>query len=105
MKLTKFGFRLNLLRFSSVLSLFGIVTSLLMIIVGFAVIVMINSGSTFVSVNGQIIIIVMGLVIFLNIPYLVIWIVIKIKTSKRHISGVERIVKIYCYAIGFIETK
>jgi len=105
MKLTKFGFRLNLLRFSSVLSLFGIVTSLLMIILGFAVIVMINSGSTFVSVNGQIIIIVMGLVIFLNIPYLVIWIVIKIKTSKRHISGVERIVKIYCYAIGFIETK
>ena len=105
MKLTKYGFRLNLLRFSSFLSLFGILTSLLMIIVGFAIIVMINSGSRLSSDYGPIIIIVIGLFIILNIPYLVIWTLIKIRTRKRHISGLERIVKIYCYVFGFLETK
>lgn len=78
-----------------------------MIIVGFAILVMINTGSRFFSNHDIIIIamIVMVPVIILNIPYLIIWTLIKTKTNKRQISGIAITAKVYCYAFGFLETK
>ena len=44
-----------------------------------------------------------GVLIFLMIPYLIMWILLKIKSSKQNIPGIERIGKVYSYVSGTLE--
>ena len=44
-----------------------------------------------------------GVIIIIMIPYLVMWILLKIKTSKQDIPGMEKIGKVYSYVSGSLE--
>ena len=102
MKLTRFGFRLNLIGFSSFLSVLGIVISLLGIIGGIVVIVIVSD--TLLDPTLKIIIIsIWSILLLLSIPYLVMWVFLKINTNKRDIKVIETIARIYCYVIGALE--
>ena len=146
MKLTKYGFRLQFIGFSSVLSALGIIVSVLGTIVAIIAIfkgqqlqkpdhwiksiyddylliqnrtelglsdifsvsvlrelrdfrVLLDSLHTYVvtwSVSG-------GLLLFFMIPYLIMWILLKIKTSKQDIPGIEKIGTVYSYVSGSLE--
>ena len=106
MKLTKYGFNLTLFGASSFLSVLGIVVSIIGVIASIAFFVL---GSivtvkykterdyrTLLYVTGAVILI-------LVIPYLIMWILLKIKTSKQDVPGIERIGKIYSYVSGSLE--
>ena len=95
-QLTRFGFRLKLIGFSTFLSWLGIVTSLLVIVGGITVL------SIFFSYLQSIIIIPV-VFISLLIPYLVMWIFLNKKTNRRKINGIETLAKIYGYVIGTLE--
>ena len=41
--------------------------------------------------------------IILNIIYLVMWTLLKMKTSNRNINDIERVTKVYCYVIASLE--
>ena len=140
MKLTKYGFRLQFIGFSSVLSALGIIVSILGTIVAIIAIfkgqqlqkpdnwiksrydyllrqnrtelglsdihrelrelrVLLDGLHTYVvtwSVSG-------GLLLFFMIPYLIMWILLKIKTSKQDIPGIEKIGTVYSYVSGSLE--
>ena len=101
MKLSKYGFRLDLLGFSSFLSVLGIVVSIIGIIGGIALFVVGSqfTGSTlkpFCMVFG-------GVLLILMIPYTIMWILLKIKTNKQDIPGIEKIGKVYSYVSGSLE--
>ena len=118
MKLTKYGFRLQFIGFSSVLSGLGIIVSILGIIEGILAIVTTRSQgfkfneqleqenfghsdsilNKYVLLNGY-----GGLLIFLNIPYLIMWILLKIKTTKKDIPGIEKIGSVYSCVSGSLE--
>ena len=97
LKLTKFGFHLNLLGASFSLSVLGIIVSIIGIIgsiicfVLALVVAMDNVGT--ISIGAFIIM----------IPYLAMWILLKIKTNKKDIPGIERIGKVYSYVSGSLE--
>ena len=101
-KLTKYGFRFNLLRSSSFLSVLGIVVSIIGIIgsIGcFLVISKFGSGRSdhgLTVIHGAVLLILM-------ISYLAMWILLKIKTSKQDIFGIEMIGKVYSYVSGVLE--
>ena len=44
-----------------------------------------------------------GVLLILAIPYLAMWILLKIKTSKQDIPGIEKIGKVYSYVSGSLE--
>ena len=94
-KLTRFGFRLKLIGFSTFLSWFGIVTSLLVFIGSITVIGIFSLE--------KIILIPIIFVSILLIPYLVMWTFLNIKTNRRNIMGIETLAKVYCYVIGTLE--
>lgn len=96
-RLTRFGFRLKLIGFSTFLSWFGIVTSLLVIIGGITVL------SIFFSYLQSIIIIPIVFISLLLILYLVMWIFLYKKTNRRNINGIETLAKVYGYVIGTLE--
>ena len=101
MKLSKYGFRLDLLGFSSFLSVLGIIVSIIGIIGGIALFVVGShfTGSTlkpFCMVFG-------GVLLILMIPYIIMWIFLKIKTNKQEINGIEKIGKVYSYVCGSLE--
>ena len=105
MKLTRYGFRFNLLGSSSFLSWLGIVVSILGIIGSIACFVM---GSVFGTSgdNGLVVAILYDIganLLIAMIPYLAMWILLKIKTSKKDIPGIERIGKVYSYVSGSLE--
>ena len=101
MKLTKYGFGLNLLGSSSFLSVLGIVASIIGLV---GSIVCFGTGSTFEKAKPKKTFYVMGgVLIILMIPCLVLWILLKIKTSKKDIPGIERIGKVYSYVSGSLE--
>ena len=102
-QLTRYGFRLNLIRFSTFLSIFGIVASVLgffLSIVSIVVLVAYTSSNADEKGGeigkGAVILVLFGL-------YLVLWILLKIKTGERDIPGIENITKIYCYVTGTLE--
>ena len=102
MKLTKFGCRLVLFGCSSVFSVLGIVVSIIGIIAGIYYFVL---GTQFRHDS-----LAMGLAcvtgvvsIFLPLPFLILWILLKIKTSKQDIPGIEKIAKVYTYLSGSLE--
>jgi len=114
MKLTKYGFRQDLFGFSSVLSVLGIFVSLSGIIGGIWFTVRgAQYGCPVKWVSGygyQSHCIAMGVFcvigsafIILMLPYLVLWINLKKKTSKKDIPGIERIGKVYGYVSGSME--
>ena len=117
MKLTKYGFHLNLLGFSSFLSVLGIIVSLIGAIGGLACIIgasqfakMLDEDED-VDVDDKLLVLVVigtfyfiGVVILLfMIPYLIMWTLLKIKTSKKNFPGIEKIGKVYSYAYGGLE--
>merc|ERR1712137_971083 len=111
MKLTKYGFRFNLLRSSSFLSVLGIVVSVIGIIGSIACFVMgsiFGSGRSGRELGGfsMVILYIIGAVLLIvMIPYLAMWILLKIKTktNKQDIPGIERIGKVYSYVSGSLE--
>ena len=105
MKLTKYGFRLNLIGFASFLSWLGIVTSLLGIIGGIVAIIIVTTVSdTLLDPTLKIIIIsIWSILLLFSIPYLVMWGFLRINTDKRDIKVIETIARIYCYVIGALE--
>ena len=99
LKLTKFGFHLNLLGASSFLSVLGIVVS----IIGILVIIFLHVYAIHLNpVPGcggwedNLASFSLGAFI-LMIPYLTMWILLKIKTRKQDIHGIEKIGKVYSY--------
>ena len=103
-KLTRFGFRLKLIGFSTFLSWFGIVTSLLVFIGGITVISVFSSSSMAMYYSEKVILIpTMSFFIILNIPYLIMWTFLIINTNKRNIDVIESITMVYCYVLGAFE--
>jgi len=81
--------------------MFGIAVSIVGIIGGIALFVLESQFSEkelglFVKVFG-------GVLLILMIPYLIMWIILKIKTSEQDITGIERIGKVYTYVSGSLE--
>jgi len=99
------GFRLNLLGFSSFLSVLGIVFGF---VLGIGGLFFLESGASLprdhhLDITRIIFFISGGVLIILMIPYLIMWILLKIKSSKRNIPGIERIGKVYSYVSGTLE--
>ena len=90
LKLTKFGFHLNLLGASTFLSVLGIIVSSIGIIGGLI--------DYFINDSGALI-----LIPFLLIPYLFMWILLKIMTGKQDVPAIERIGKVYSYVSSSFE--
>ena len=101
MKLTRFGLKLNLVAFSSFLSVLGILVSILGIAGCLAAFLYANGGDETYSKNW---ICVLAIFVFIIlVPYLSMWIRLKIKTNKRDITGIERILKTFGYVTGVLE--
>ena len=108
MKLTKYGFQLNLFGFSSFLSVLGIVNSLLGVMAGIGVIVLTLFPKTQADPSASFIFssILNGTgaaIIIIMIIYLVMWFLLMIKTAKKDIAGIETIAKVYSYISGAFE--
>ena len=99
MRLTKFGFHLNLLRFSTFLSVLGILVSIIGEIGGYVLIWLLQQRRYITPIVYGI----TGALLVLMIPYLIMWILLRIKTRKQDIPGIEKIGKIYTYVSGFLE--
>ena len=113
MKLTKYGFNLTLLRASYILSVLGIVVSIIGLIGSITYFVIgAKTGPGYFVFGGFVIgtkrdgggYFDIGVVLLiLTIPYLIMWIFLKIKTSKKNILDIERIGKNYSYVSGSLE--
>ena len=115
MKLTKYGFHLNLLGFSSFLSVLGIIVSIIGAIAGIGFIWLATVISIYNPKPGPFVApntfdpyfyvsFGFGVVLLLFMtPYLVMWILLKKKTSKQNIPGIEKIGKVYSYVSGSLE--
>jgi len=100
MKLTKYGFGFNLLGASSILSVLGIVVSIIGVIGSIACFII---GSMFDVLVTVILYVTGAILLILIIPYLAMWILLKIRTSKKNIPGIECIGKVYSYLSGSLE--
>ena len=95
MKLTKYGFRFNLLRSSSFLSVLGIVVSIIGIIGSIpcfyygSIIASATRGRGLGGLAMAIYFTIGAVLLIVMIPYLAMWILLKIKTSKQDIPGRE----------------
>ena len=99
MKLTKYGFNLKVLGVSSFLSVLGIIVSIIGVTGSIACFVL---GS--IATRPMIVFYITGAVILIiMIPYLIMWILLKIKTNKKDIPGIEKIGKVYSYVSGSLE--
>ena len=103
MKLTIYGFYSGLLRCSSVFSVLGIVVSIMGIIGGIFYIVYFESLFRNDSLMIGLSCAIGGVLIMLMISYLIMWILLKIKSSKQDIPGIEKIAKVYTYLSGSLE--
>ena len=109
MKMSKFGFHLNLLGASSFLSGLGIVVSIIGTISSISFFVKgillwhARVGSEIGLLGPPPAYYTIGAVLLLMIPYLAMWILLKIKTSKKDIPGIEKIGKVYSYVSGSLE--
>ena len=99
MKLTKVGCFLNLQPFSCFLSVFGIVFSIIGTIGGYTAFVI----GFLISYRSVVYNLIGVFLIALSMPYLAMWILFKIKTSKQDIPGIEKIGKVYSYISGSLE--
>jgi len=104
-RLTKYGFFLDLFAFSSFSSVFGIVLSFLIIVGGLAMIVVVQNRVSETFYYDEVVICMLMPNIIFNIIYLVIWTLLKMKTNNRNINAIRRISKVYCYVTAFLEIK
>ena len=121
-KLTNFGLRLKLIKFSPFLSVLGIVGSVLGLVGG--ILFIIESWHFYGKISeiegygytgdietlereylmtsmkylGSAIVL-----LILSISYLVMWILLIIKTRKRNINGIQNIARVYCYCSCVVE--
>ena len=97
MKLSKYGFKLNLIVFSTFLSIFGIVVSSLGTLGGIAVLLVgiLDTGYSWILLGG--------VILLLMISYLAMWILLKVKTNRKDITSIERIGNLYSYVSGALE--
>jgi len=102
MKLTRFGCRLVLFGYSSVFSVLGIVVSVIGIIRGIYNIVL-GALLRFDSLVMGFYCVTGVAIIILTLPSLNLWILLKIKTSKQDVPGIEKIGKMYSYFSGSLE--
>ena len=102
MKLTRFGCRLVLFGYSSVFSVLGIVVSVIGIIRGIYNIVL-GALLRFDSLIMGFYCVTGVAIIILTLPSLNLWILLKIKTSKQDVPGIEKIGKMYSYFSGSLE--
>ena len=93
MKVTILGFRQNLLEFSSFLSVSGIVTSLPGVVERVALIVFGSSLPIFHRQPHD----------PLEYLYLVMWILLLLKTIKKDVTSIETIATVYSYTTGVME--
>ena len=106
MKLTKYGLRFNLLKSSSFLYVLGIVVSIIGIIGSIpcfyygAIIASATRGRGLGGLAMAIYFTIGAVLLIVMIPYLAMWILLKIKTSKQDIPGMEKIGKVYSYVSG-----
>merc|ERR1711934_258301 len=100
MRLTKFGFHLNLLGFSTFLSVLGILVSIIGEIGGY---VLIWPESRFSRSGDPGPLGVGCALLVLMIPYLIMWILLMITTSQQDIPGIEKIGKVYTNVSGSLE--
>merc|ERR1712051_1153939 len=93
MKLTRYGFHLNLLRFSSFLSVLGIILSILGIIGDIVLFWVASQINNFGRQRPQrvILLVIGGVSLLLMLLYLIMWILLKMKTNKQDIPGIEKI--------------
>jgi len=91
------GIRLNLLGFSSFLSVLGIVFGFVLGIGGLFVI---ESGASLPRDHH---LEAGGVLISLMIHHLIMWILLKIYSSKQNIPGIEGIGKVYSYVFGVLD--
>ena len=114
MKLTRYGFWLDLLRFLSLLSFSGIVVSIIGIMGGSAYIWRASQTQRrtykeelgllyFVIYFKDIFYAIGGILLILMIPYLIMWILLKIKTRNQEMSSIEKIGTVYSYVSGSLE--
>ena len=137
MKLTKYGFCLQFIGFSSVLSTLGIIVSVLGTIVAIIAIFrgqqlqkpdnwiesrydyLLRQNRTELGLSDielrelrELRVLLDGLHMYvvtwsvsggLLLPYLIMWILLKIKTSKLDIPGIEKIGTVYIYVSGSLE--
>jgi len=97
MRLEKFGFHLNLLGCSTILSVLGILVSIIGEIGGY-VLIWPESRRELEELAP------IGVALLsLMIPYLIMWILLMIKSRKQDIPGIEKIGKIYTYFSGSLE--
>ena len=104
--LTKYGFNLNLIGFSTFLSIFGIVVSVLEVLGTIADMVVLTLYPRHDDVDPRLLDIaysIGGGMIVLYILSLGLWSLLKIKTGRRDVTSIENIAKIYCYVIGVLE--
>ena len=131
MKLSKYGCSLNLLWFSSILSLVGIVVSIAGIVGGIAAIMhgsKLEYGKISILFNklklgdstdnpninqvelGEFLLdqttmyVIGGVILLFMTPNLFMWIILMTKTYKQDIPGIEQIVKVYSYVSGSLES-
>lgn len=104
-KLTKYGFFLDLFAFSSISSVFGIVLSFLIIVGGLAIIVVVQTRLFETFYYDEVVICMLMPNIIFNIIYLIIWTLLKMKTNNRNINAIRRISKVYCCVTAFLEIK
>ena len=97
LKLTKFGFHLNLLNFSYILSILGILVSIIWIFGSIAVVAWSSFHFDWTAFWSWVV------PIGFMIPYLFMWIFLRIKSNKKDIPGIEKIGKYYCYVSGSLE--
>ena len=97
MKLSKYGLKLNLIAFSTFLSIFGIVISTLGTLGGIAILLVgiLDTGYSWILLGG--------VILLLMISYLTMWILLKVKTNRKDITSIERIGKLYSYVFGVLE--
>ena len=90
----------------------GIVVSIIGILGGFALSVFGSQIALAIAVKrddgtgrkiGPFFMVFVGVLLILMIPYIVMWIFLKIKTNKQDIPGIEKIGKVYSYVCGFLE--
>ena len=103
MKMSKFGFRMDLFNFSSDLSVFGIFVSIVGVIGGIALFFVASSVDLAYTGLPKLFYGAGAVTLILIMPYLAMWIQLKIKTSKQDIHGMEKIGKIYSYVTGSLE--
>ena len=103
MKMTKFGFRMDLFNFSSVLSVIGIFVSIVGVIGGIALFFVASSVDLAYTGLSKLFYAAGAVTLILIIPFLAMWILLKIKTKNQDIPGIEKIGKVYTYVSGCLE--